>query len=168
MRTSIQACGTATTTLAWPKPSGVSSSTASSASGDLLADQVLAGDAEMRGAGGELADDLGGRQEQHLDVRHARERAAIVARAARCEKTRPARAKNAAAFSCRRPFEGTARIRAAHRSCAASSTMRSSQNEQPTAGIGPLGAEVLQQPIVAAAADDGLAVARGADPAPRR
>ena len=33
VRTSIQACGTATTTLALPKPSGVSSSTAPSQSG---------------------------------------------------------------------------------------------------------------------------------------
>ena len=52
--TSIQACGMATTTLAWPKPSGVKSSTLRSASAMRLAHQILAGDAEMSRAGGEL------------------------------------------------------------------------------------------------------------------
>ena len=67
VRTSIQACGTATTTLAWPKPSrqqlhalvGIR---------DHLADQVLAGDAEMGGALRELGGDLGGREIGDLDA----------------------------------------------------------------------------------------------------
>ena len=48
--TSIQACGTATTTLAWPKPSVVDQHDLAVGVGDHLADQVLAGDAEMHRA----------------------------------------------------------------------------------------------------------------------
>ena len=48
---------------------------------NLLAHQILAGDAEMGGAGGELADDLGGRKKGDLDPGQARDRAAVVARA---------------------------------------------------------------------------------------
>ena len=91
----------------------------------------------MGGAGGELRHDLRGGQEQHLDVRHARERAAVVARAARLAlSTRPARAKKAAAFSCSRPFDGTARISGPSLMHGSPAAMRSSQNEQPTAGDG--------------------------------
>ena len=50
--------------------------------GDLLAHQILAGDAEMGGAGGELADDLGGRKKGDLDAGQTGDGAAIVARAA--------------------------------------------------------------------------------------
>ena len=50
--------------------------------GNLLAHQVLAGDAEMGLAGGELADDLGRRDIGDLDSRQAGDRAAIVAGAA--------------------------------------------------------------------------------------
>ena len=50
--------------------------------GNLLAHQVLAGDAEMGLAGGELADDLGRRDIGDLDPRQTGDRAAIVAGAA--------------------------------------------------------------------------------------
>ena len=50
MRTSIQACGTATTTLAKPKPSRVDQHDPLVGIGDHLAHQVLAGDAEMHRA----------------------------------------------------------------------------------------------------------------------
>ena len=49
---------------------------------DLLAQQILAGDAEMGCAGGELADDLGARDIGDLDSGKTAEGAAIVARAA--------------------------------------------------------------------------------------
>ena len=80
VRTSIQALGAATTTLAWPKPSGLKSSSRASTSGDFLAQQILAGDAEMRGSGGKLADDLGRRDIGDFDARQPGDRAAIVAR----------------------------------------------------------------------------------------
>ena len=47
LRTSIQACGTATTTLAKPKPSPSISTTRCLGARDHLAHQILAGDAEM-------------------------------------------------------------------------------------------------------------------------
>ena len=89
MRTSIQACGAATTTLARPKPSGASSARRCVGVGDLLAHEVLAGDAEMRGAGGELADDLGRREKGDLDARQPGDGAAIVARAAPLHEFEP-------------------------------------------------------------------------------
>ena len=57
--------------------------------GDLLAHEVLAGDAEMRRAGGELADDLGGREKGHFDAGQIGDRAAIVARAAPLHEFEP-------------------------------------------------------------------------------
>ena len=47
----------------------------------FLAHQILAGDAEMRGSRGKLADDLGRRDIGDLDARQPGDRAAIVARA---------------------------------------------------------------------------------------
>ncbi len=146
MRTSIQACGTATTTLAWPKPSGARISTAASASGDLLADQVLAGDAEMGGAGGELVHDLGGRQEQHLHVRHARERAAVVPRPARLREDEPGAGEEGGRVLLQAALRGDGEDEGAARASPVPSRdrMRSSQNEQPTAGSGRRGAEMLR------------------------
>ena len=57
--------------------------------GDLLAHQVLAGDAEMHGAGRELRGDFGGRQIGDLDAVEAGDGAAIVARAARLDQIEP-------------------------------------------------------------------------------
>ena len=54
--------------------------------GNLLAHQVLAGDAEMDLARGELADDLGRRDIGDLDPGQAGDRAAIVAGAAALDK----------------------------------------------------------------------------------
>ena len=53
----------------------------SSRVGKALADQILAGDAEMGAAAGELVGDLGSREVAHLYIGHADELAAIVARA---------------------------------------------------------------------------------------
>ena len=86
LRTSIQACGTATTTLAWPKPSGSISTTLAVGIGDHLAHQVLAGDAKMHGAGGKLRRDLGSREIGDLDAVEPGDGAAIVARAARLDQ----------------------------------------------------------------------------------
>ena len=68
----------------WPRRSRASSiSTTRARRRDRLADQVLAGDAEMHRALRELRGDVGGREIGDLDARQAGDRAAIVARAAR-------------------------------------------------------------------------------------
>ncbi len=56
---------------------------------DHLAHQILAGDAEMDGAGRELAGDFGGRQISDLDAVETGDGAAIVARAARLDQRKP-------------------------------------------------------------------------------
>ena len=89
MRTSIQACGAATTTLARAEAERAQQHEALIGVGDLLAHEILAGDAEMRRAGGELADDLGGREKRDLDARQIGDRAAIVARAASLHEFEP-------------------------------------------------------------------------------
>ena len=60
----------------------------------------------------ELRGDLGGRQISHLDV-EARDRAAIIPRAARLDQRQAGAREEASAFSCRRPFDGTAMTRGA-------------------------------------------------------
>ncbi len=140
VRTSIQACGTATTTLALPKPRPSISSDALVGVRDALAHQVLAGDAEMDRAARQLRGDLAGREIGDLDIVEAGDGAAIIARAARLRRASgPARAKKASAFSCRRPLEGTATNegRGHARSCAPATPLRSgasTQTEKPTAG----------------------------------
>ncbi len=64
--TSIQLCGAATTRSARPKPSGRSSMTRCVDVAAALAQQVLAGDAEMQLAGVEAGGDVGRRQQVHL------------------------------------------------------------------------------------------------------
>ena len=66
--TSIQQSGTATTTSARPKPSGSRNSTAPSTSGHRLADQILAGDAEMHAPDCRCTHDLGGGSDIDLDA----------------------------------------------------------------------------------------------------
>ena len=66
----------------------------------------------MHRARGELRDDLGGRDEGHLDAGQTRERAAIVARAAPLRAIRARRGRRIpSACSCSRPLEGTARTK---------------------------------------------------------
>ena len=86
LRTSIQACGTATTTLAKPKPSPVMHDDAPVRLRDHLAHQILAGDAEMHRALAELRGDFGGGQIGDLDAVEACDGAAIVAGAARLDE----------------------------------------------------------------------------------
>ena len=136
-----------------------------------------------RRAGAELARDLGGRQEQHLDIGHAGD-ARRDSRARRAPaQAQPGAAEEGggvllqAALRGHRQDEGAVahrraspRVRSRFLRRRAAGTrlaeMRSSQIEQPTAGIG-VGAEVLQQPIVAPAAHDGLRRG-GADRGARR
>ena len=87
VRTSIQACGTATTTLAKPKPSPSISTTRLFDVRDHLAHQILAGHAEVHGAGRELAGDFGRRQIGDFDAVKPGDGAAIVARAARLDQS---------------------------------------------------------------------------------
>ncbi len=56
---------------------------------DHFAHQILAGDAEMHGAGGELRRDFRRRQISDLDAVEAGDGAAIVARAARLDQRKP-------------------------------------------------------------------------------
>ena len=139
--------------------------------GDALADEVLAGDAEMGAARRRAGRTISEAERNSTSTSGTPAmRAAIVARAARlATSASPARAKNAAAFSCRRPFEGTARIRGgparAHR-------RRSRDAVEPERAADGRNrrrrAEVLQQPVVAAAADDRLAVGAPRIVRPRR
>ena len=87
VRTSIQACGTATTTLALPKPSAVDQQHALVGVDDAFAHQILAGDAEMHRAARQLRGDLARREIGDLDIVEAVDGAAIVAGAARlCQR----------------------------------------------------------------------------------
>ena len=124
----------------------------------LLAHEILAGDAEMGAAGGELRDDLGGRQEQHLDVGHAGERAAIVARAARLREDEPGAGEEGGGVLLQPALDGTARTSGPRRLMA---PLRDDAVEPERAADGRdrLGApRCCSRPVVAAAADDGLAV----------
>jgi hypothetical protein len=85
VRTSIQACGTATTTLALPKPSCRSAARACRHR-DAFAHQVFAGDAEMHRAARQLRGDLARREIGDLDIVEPGDGAAIVARAARLDQ----------------------------------------------------------------------------------
>ena len=99
VRTSIQACGTATTTLALPKPRLSISSTRLSASGNAFAQQIFAGDAEMHHAARQLRGDLARGEIGDLDIVEAGDGAAIVARAARlCQRQPGAREKRLGVF----------------------------------------------------------------------
>ena len=60
---------------------------------DLLAHQILAGDAEMGGARGELRDDLGGREKGDLRPLDAGDGATIVTLAARLDEFQPSAAE---------------------------------------------------------------------------
>ena len=84
--------------------------------------------------GGELIDDLGGRHERHLDVRHSLERAAIIECAAtlREDEARPGKERRGVLLKAPLRGDGQNERGIGHR---AFSTIRSSQNEQPTAAI---------------------------------
>ena len=81
--TSIQHFGTATTTSARPNPKRLQERHALGGVGDVLAHQVLAGDAQVRVPAIELGDDLGGGDERHLDAGDILDLAAIAAVVAR-------------------------------------------------------------------------------------
>ena len=83
VRTSIQACGTATTTLALPKPRLSIKQHALVGIGNAFTQQILAGDAEMHHAARQLRGDFARREIGDLDIVEAGDGAAIVARAAR-------------------------------------------------------------------------------------
>ena len=86
VRTSIQACGTATADGGEAEAEAFDQHHLAVGVGDHLAHQVLAGDAKMHGAGRELRGDLGGRQIGDLDAVEPGDGAAIVARAARLDQ----------------------------------------------------------------------------------
>ena len=80
--TSSQLLGTATTRSARPKPSARSSRTRLSSPRPLLAQQILAGDAQVDLAGDQARGDVAGRQQAHRHARQARQLGAVAARAA--------------------------------------------------------------------------------------
>ena len=82
-RTSSQQAGTATTTSARPKPQRLQEAHALVGILHGLADQVLAGDAEVRRAALQELRDLGGGDEVDLDARQAVDLALVAARRAR-------------------------------------------------------------------------------------
>ena len=110
--TSSQTSGTATTTSARAEAEAGHDLGALFPVGQRLAQQVLAGDAEVDAACAELAGDLGGRQEDHLDVGCAGNAArGICARRSGSSTASPARANSVERLSSRsRPLDGSARI----------------------------------------------------------
>ena len=82
VRTSIQACGTATTTLAWPKPSGVSRLTRSSARAMVSRTRSSPVTPRWAAPAASWPAISEAERKSDLDVGHAGERAAIVAGAA--------------------------------------------------------------------------------------
>ena len=110
LRTSIQACGTATTTLAKPKPSPVISTTRSSDCGIISRSRSSPVTPRCAAPWFELRGDFGGGEIGDLDAVEAGDGAAIIARAARLDEFEPGAREKASAFCCSRPFDGTARM----------------------------------------------------------
>ena len=86
LRTSIQACGTATTTLAKPKPSPSISTTRCSASGIISRTRSSPVTPRWTAPCASCVGDFGGREIRDLDAGQAGDRAAIVAGAARLDQ----------------------------------------------------------------------------------
>ena len=153
LRTSIQACGTATTTLAKPKPSPSISTTRRSASGIISRSRSSPVTPRWIDPCASALGDLGGRQIGDLHVRQIRDRAAIVANAARLDQRKPGAGEERlgvllqAALGRHRDDE-----RRAHAASPQAMT-RSIQTAKPTAGDRRLRAEPGQQSVVAAAGD---------------
>lgn len=103
---------------------------------DVLADEILAGDAQVHVAARQFAGDLGSRKERHLGVVHPLDAAAIVAHAARAGEHHAATAEERIgvflepALGRHRENEGIA-----HASPPAAKA-RSTQMAQPTPGTG--------------------------------
>ena len=72
----------------------------------FLAHQILAGDAEMRGPRGELADDLGRRDIGDLDPRQPGDGAAIVARASPLHEFEPGASEESVGRLLQSPLGG--------------------------------------------------------------
>ena len=73
---------------------------------NLLAQQILAGDAEMRGSRGKLADDLGRRDIGDLDARQPGDGAAIVARAPPLHEFEPGASEESVGCLLQSPLGG--------------------------------------------------------------
>ena len=145
MRTSIQACGTATTTLALPKPRLVDQQNPLVGIGNGFAHQVLAGDAEMHRAARQLRGDLARREIGDLDIVDAHDGAAVFAGAAGLGQRKASAAEEGfgvflqAALGGNRENEGRAHDRLPREASAGARPICvsvSTQAEKPTAGIG--------------------------------
>ena len=98
--------------------------------------QILTGDAQMRGPGGQLRDDFGGRQKGDLNAGHLRQPAAIIARAPGLHHIQPGAGEKGIGIFLQAAFRGHAehqrRGGTGHRQ---SSSRRSIQIAAPTAGM---------------------------------
>ena len=123
--------------------------------GDVLAHQVFAGDAEIDAALRRVSPgDLGRRQEGDLDVVAALDAGAVAAVVAGQLTASPALASTSSAWSLQPALGGNGEGDGHADAPPVSASMRSSQTEKPTPGIGVLRAEQRQQPVVAAAAGE--------------
>ena len=134
-RTSSQQAGTATTTSARPKPSAAHEAHALVGVLHGLADQVLAGDAEMRRAALQELRDLAGRDEVDLHAGQAVDLALVAARRAGADDRSPALASAALHCSIRRPLEGSAQTSLPLAVAVAPSWRRSLQHREQALGV---------------------------------
>ena len=132
--------------------------------GDLLAHEILAGDAEMRGAGGELADDFGRREKRDLDAGEAGDRAAIIARAAPLHEFEARAGEEGGGVLLQPPLRGNREDQRGGRGHLSAPGAAIDKIAAPTAGMACARAEPAREAVVAAAADRRLAVgAAGVD-----
>src|ERR1700692_4445285 len=89
VRTSIQALGAATTTLAWPKPSGLKSSSRASTSGTFSRSRSSPATPKCAAPAASWPEDLARRDIGDLDARQPGDGAAIVARSPPLDEFEP-------------------------------------------------------------------------------
>ena len=98
--------------------------------GHFLAHQILAGDAEMRGSSGKLADDLGRRDIGDLDARQPGDGAAIVARSPPLHEFEPGAGEESLGCLLQSPLG------------------RNSENERPFSAIAGMGGHQRSPPFM--------------------
>ena len=112
---------------------------------DQLADQILAGDAEVDRALRELRGDLGRGQVGDLDIVELGDRAAIVARAARLHQCQSGAREECLGVLLQAAFGRHRDDKRAHEAPPISAS-RSTQTENPTAGIGAAAPSRVSRP----------------------
>src|SRR5262249_48200586 len=102
---------------------------------DHLADQILAGNAEMHGALAELARDLRCRQISDLDLLEAVNRAALVARPAGLDESKPGGGKEGFGFLLHPPLGRDGKNERLVPGAPPAAASSSTEAANPTAGI---------------------------------